>query len=922
MSTNKSKNDADKSKLHPQIEKMRDENKILHKKCLSEFGQVLKDIMSETGATHEEVSEGIDLSRQTVFDLINGKSFINIDKFKLITLWEVLSNSDIYNERSRKSKLQQNYVDSRERLRADGPDRLLSIFGFAKETIDLPINSVKKAYQIISRLSSPVVSENLIWKIEDSVAEQIRASKNNNPTIFDLSESKALDSEIEKMIVLLNDQIGIDAIDRQTNQERFENAIKRYVRIGKSIFTDFEIIELFYSIKQKTIERKGLDEEFIVHVLSCEIKSLDFCQRVLDEIIGKDKKNTEEEIISRINLCGKEAKQKHGIEPVQEVEEEIGYSTIKEAQIDCIYFDSKKNRVDPSKKKFSWVYRSNDTNVRNILNAITRGLGIEASLEELKINSLSSNSDSLIKVSCLVKINNNKQELYRGVWVDMDILTCIAQSFICACGQWIKKQNIGNLIQEMYYNMHLIYRHIGEARDALYYYKTERNFERNNIDTSDTSNPNSLRNFERNNIDASDTSNPNLLESIIKNLKKSSKNMKKIMSENEKIKSNFPYLVEFIDFAIQYSDFLDIRCSQINGNSKNAKDLIASFESEYLQDNSPYITMDFIKLMHKTEKMLNNIFQGNWQMVIDRDWDREEVLNDNDNIINKYISDAKPKHKNWIVHTTSFNYALSEYYGNWSRLDFYFCKRGEKKEFEKSINGFLRAAYFSLQNDNAIRYSYWLCHAARSYARLGKISEADAALEIAEDVIDKVFKKTDDVVYKTSIKSICYLVKFENNLFKFEFEQTITAAEILFSKESIDNIVTAIIGFYIIGFERLMFDGIYELSQLIVTLNSFSGSAEEKSKILVRLKDSMTDRINEMSARKEDEQQLEKLLLVEKIEEASKKISEILEISKLYEDQVKTRWADWFNPALRIGRLTEHPICGLIDSNEFLSPFL
>ncbi len=932
MSTNKSKNNSDKSNLHPQIEKMRDENKISREKCFSEFSHFLKNVMRETGATHEEVSEGLDLSRQTVFDLLNGKSFIHIDKFNLITLWEVLSNSDIYNERPRKSKLQKNHIDSRERFREDGSERLLSIFGFAEETIDFPINSVNKAYQIISRLSSPVVSENLIWKIEDSVAEQIRASKNNNPTIFDLSESKTLDSEIEKMIVLLNEQIGIDTIDRQTNQKRFENAIKRYVRIGKSIFTDFEIIELFYSVKQKTIERKGLDEEFIVHVLSCEIKSLDFCQRVLDEIIREDKKNAEgkkEGIISKINLCGKEAKQKHGMEPVQEVEEEIGYSTIKEVQIDCIYFDSKKNRVDASKKKFSWVYRSNDTNVRNILNAITRGLGIEASLEELKINSLSSSSDSLIKVSCLVKIknNNNEQELYRGVWVDMDILTCIAQSFICACGHWIKKQNIDKPIQEMYYNMHLIYGYICEARDALYYYKTERNFERNNIDTSDTSSLNSL-------------------ENIIKILRDSSEDMRKMINDNEKIKFNFPYLVEFIDFAIQYSVFLDIRCSQINGNSKNAKDLIASFESKYLQGDSPYITMDFIKLMYKTEKMLNNIFQGDWQMVNNRTWNKEEVLNDNDSLINKYINEAKPKQKNWIVHTTSFNYALSEYYGNWSRLEFYFCRSEHKEEFEKSINGFLRAAYFSLQNDNGIRYSYWLCHAARSYARLGKISEADAALEIAEDVIDKIFKKTDNIIYKTSIKSICYLVRFENNLFRFKFEQTIANADTLFSENTISDIVTAIIGFYIIGFERLMFDGIYELSKLIVTLGEkeIYSNVEEKIKKLRQIEISISDKIKEMTAKEEQEEELKEYFLINDfnkildklcndLEEINlrKKISEkeisdlvftsIFIISKLYKNQVKARWADWFNPELGIVGFTEHPICKRIDSNEFLSPF-
>jgi hypothetical protein len=965
---NNSKNNE--SKLHPKILELRKENKNIYDQQNSKFRKYLEGVIPQVGTNLEEIADGLGISRQTTFDLFKeDKPFPRLERFNLINLWEVLSDSEIYLSRNRKSKLQENHILARNKLRKDGSGELLSKLGFSDENmritidnLDLPKDSIERIYPIISRLPSKVMSNNFVWKIENSISEQIEDFINSNNTDklkFGLGKYESPDQMLENMKQMLEEMIEfLKKIENCSEKDtgRFCNAIKRHIKFGKKTFNSSEVIELFYSIKQKTKERQGVGKEFTINILSCEIKSLDFCQQILDSIGDEPEIK---KMILKINLLGSEAKQKHGIEQsFIQCEEAVRDSITKEVQLDCIYFNHEENCANPNNKKFSWVYRSNDTNVRNILNAITRGMGIKASLEDLKINTLSSSSDSLIKVSCIVKFNDDEKELYRGNWVDMDILTCISQSFICACEQWIKKQNIEAAVPEMYYKMHQIYGYICDGRNALYAYRTNRNFKRSNIKPSDLKS----------------------LEDIIEELEKESTEMKEMIYGNKKIKLNFPYLVEFINFAIQYSDLLKIRSLQINGLSKCAKKSLSDFKKNYLIDGFDYETMGFIKLMHKTEEMLSNVFQGNCQMIYDRLWCNEESVNGNNRIIDGYIQTSRQK--NHIIHTTSFYYALSEYYGNWSRLEFYFCGRDRKNEFEKSLSGFLEAAYFSLQNDNAIRFSYWLCHAARSSARIGNISDAKTILQIAEAVIDKTFNITDNFAHKKGIKSIYYLVKSEISLYKLWKKDETIDSDKKFAKvldEIANSITTAIFGFYVIGFERLIFDSIYILHKLLCELeyskHFFELKDEQRALVLKKfvsnvsknignifIEENITDTIliplskviihcNCNDEKSNDDEKLKRFAenidkwetnnsdresLLPQIRESFLVYSNVLvrkedlkvtskqieSLSEEFKNKVKDKWSDWFEDDLNSHSNEKHPICTMIDSDQFLSPFI
>jgi hypothetical protein len=377
-------------------------------------------------------------------------------------------------------------------------------------------------------------------------------------------------------------------------------------------------------------------------------------------------------------------------------------------------------------------------------------------------------------------------------------------------------------------------------------------------------------------------------------------------------------------------------------------------------------------------------------MIDGRLWRDEKLIRDNNEIINNYIQISRQKKQ--IIHTTSFCYALSEYYGNWSRLEFYFCKIEEEKYFEQSINGFLEAAYFSLQNDNAIRYSYWLCHAARSYARLGKISDARTVLKIAEAVTNKLFNITDNFIYKRGIKSICYLVKSEISLCEFWKKCELWKKNKLTSNDQkfvrnffegdiVNNIISAIFGFYVTGFERLIFDSLYSLHKFLSELQrseEFFNGADEygdeyRAKILRKIVSSVSKQIENVFIEKDIADTilvpLSKIIICcnrndEKLKD-DKKIAEIIaklesdnsdkeillsqqkelkkcfseyknvledehlkvtsdQIEKLSDElknKVKDKWDHWFEDDSNSYSKKEHPVCKMIESKEFLSPF-
>jgi hypothetical protein len=294
-----------------------------------------------------------------------------------------------------------------------------------------------------------------------------------------------------------------------------------------------------------------------------------------------------------------------------------------------------------------------------------------------------------------------------------------------------------------------------------------------------------------------------------------------------------------------------------------------------------------------------------------------------------------------VIHTTSLYYSLSEFYGNLARLDFYFSETSEEKEeFKKSIDNFLIAAYFSLQNDNGIRFSYWLCHAARSYIRLANLDQANEILGISKDIIHKSFKATDNNRYRKAMMSIYYLAESEYILFDYYKHSNIPEKlNKLFVKDSIESFAGAMFGFYIIGFERLMYDAIYNIHRLLTVLENQLSLEDKKDTINNILEVFGNESIYITTNKSESNSDSSKdfIQFVLNIESTLKNeytkdpedkectedkfVSGIINnIAKMSKEKVKEKWMSWFDSEPNLKNLN-HPIYDLVESNKFLGEF-
>jgi hypothetical protein len=432
------------------------------------------------------------------------------------------------------------------------------------------------------------------------------------------------------------------------------------------------------------------------------------------------------------------------------------------------------------------------------------------------------------------------------------------------------------------------------------------------------------------------------LEIIIKRIRDKSEEIKEQISSHDKIHPiNFPYLFEFIEYAIQYSDLLDIRVLHINGDIRNAKIKLDGFNENHIKSREASPTID---LMYKTEEILNKSFRGEIEMIDRHLWRKKYHTNlpitsmFNLNPIKEYIN--KQNEDKLVLHTTSLYYSLSEFYGNLARLEFYFSQPSEMEEFEESVDSFLIAAYFSLQNDNGIRFSYWLCHAARSYTRLGNLDQANEILKMSEHIIQKSFKATDNSRYQKAIMSICYLAKSEYIL--FDYYKSKVQDKLNNLKDSIDIFAGAMFGFYIIGFERLMYDAIYNMYRLLTVLEEELSLENKKSTIkkicevfeseLNHIKSDQS-KLNSDSNQNETEDSFvrftEKFINILKSEyskDTENTESEFIsdkfkQASKMSKERVEEKWVFWFDSESNLTN-RNHPIYDLVVSNKFLGEFL
>jgi hypothetical protein len=789
-----------------------------YEKHTAKFRGKLKEVKNAVNADLEEIANGFSCSKQKVINFLNHKEEnIKYNQYQqpftsaeIKSLWEALTDESIYEDykgsgdKSKRKKIEGKFKEERVKLKQSGYGELLELAGYLPEesivSDGFSREVIEKSRKIIMRLSNKNISNEDIYDFEDTIADKISES---------LKHTKETNSslDIDNAVKDIAEKYSIPEIS--TDLKSFEKILSKYKKLGKNKIDEVEEIELFHSITDNKKQRKLINSGSRITVIKCEIRTLDYYYNELKLIKPREKDlslsltdeiffNKKERIITHIEELGSQKENEFN-----ESSADRSISLIKEVSLLC----RTGNGVGDSNTKqneFYWSYRSNSTTIQNMLDAIVRGIGVRASLDDMTIATLSPGTKSLAKVSSFVRFpvenDSSKSKLYRGTWVDIDILLCIAQSFICATEIWIKdeKLQLGN--DNIYSEISEIDRLINKARSALDDYQTQLNLDKHVIKTD-----------QGQHIPEDDSDRQ--YESLETTLGKIINNSDKVIG---KIEDDFQYLREILRYAKEYALLLQIRIDHIHGNVESAGKKLGKFIGKTKSNLDGSIVP--IKLMYKTEKLINNFYTGNLGIIENRSWydniDESEVA--------EYLRpiDSKP-----TITYTSLYYSLSEFYGNRSKLDFYLTLR--QTDYEQCIDGFLCAAYFALKNNNGVRFSYWMCYVARACARLensNDILDTKIILSIAEQILMKSFNPKDYDTYRRGMRSKYNLAHGECLYFDYVKSGKSDVEKLI---DSLTCILKAAIGCHLISFERLLCDAIFNLHRICADLiNHFDTSNE------------------------------------------------------------------------------------------------
>jgi hypothetical protein len=397
--------------IRDRVEAVRNRNADEHfHKYVLPFKKYLQQVKDSTNATLEELADGLGISKQVIIKFLkdndDGEKYeLPIGRASLISLCETLSNPEIYEKRERQRKiLRSAQRQARAELKVKGLDEMLKTLGLqpVSNISDDRISpvSINKCRALISRLSGDYIDDDFVWKIEEYISKEIKdhppktkhdtiENKPNNPSASTNDNYHSSDREMDILRSLEGELIS------DVDRECFIAEIERYKGLGKEKFETIEIVELFHSIKQNLQARVAISPESIISVFHCEVKPLDLYHQILRQFSRRD--TAYRDIVKKIYQLGQEAEFNLGLKYNKGdflVLEDYYHSSLTQLELSC---RTQKN------KEFTWVYRSNFTALKSIINAVTIGIGIKSDFVNFSNQTLSSGSDSLIKFSCIAK---------------------------------------------------------------------------------------------------------------------------------------------------------------------------------------------------------------------------------------------------------------------------------------------------------------------------------------------------------------------------------------------------------------------------------------------------------------------------------------------------------------------------------------
>jgi hypothetical protein len=848
------------------------------------------------GATVSELADGLEISRQRLYEFLNDPSVgLPINWANLMGLWDCLTQPD----EKIANKLKPAHRENRDRLKKEGAKHLLERSGFVPQ---LPqVNGEKTAYQISSiEIKNPQVYRaasrlNSSWIQDDAIRTDLanevldlvlKRGKLNRQSHIELSNERNF---IEEWPVK---ELGIS--QESEALKKYKQEIRKLFDSGKQEFIISELFELYCSIDEH--EELNLHIPNHIYITDCQFRILSNSIRTANEETKQQFAEAEHTLIDFLRglFHHEDPDYSKDQDLSKRIDSILTSNPVIEVAIGCNF--SYNNKIYPS---VIWRYSSTAPHIRNMFIAIKNGLGYPFQLAGISTRSTGRLEGSLIRSEVLLADPEQEDKVYQGWWVESNTIHSVLRAAVDAVKRWLSDQNLGDISR--YYES---FQKIAEIDEKLF--------------VSRASFYSRIPGL-----------NYTIAEDCVKEIQEINRHF-----SNEEGNKYFQQHISLLKRKSRTAQLTQIHIALLEGNIQEATKFLNLTEEialiESAQHDAKSQENSILILNASSCLMFYYLLVGEQPFLKDRQWREHQAFSLENNMgrLGDYIL------MNGCIDADAYLYA-SQFLGTVGYLEFYTAQTAEDIPFlEKAINNLLSAAHYACRIGHMKRALHWLAYASRIYCRLGDLERAQYYSNLAQreamvstslnwlgdveplmtysEFADKVYSSVNNNLSLDQEEQLessgnnrdwsmpnIYLSKGEINLFRGDCEKAleffVNALEL-----SIYN-----------GFSRLAADSLYDIYRASTKLN-----AEQISGALAQRNNS-----REMWGRNEFTQKLEKFVTA--LEQTRNQ-----DISIQLCDSSKAIWDDWANVKVNTKKSVRedtrkriHPFSQLIQEGLFLEEF-
>lgn len=666
------------------------------------------------GITNKEISEGLSVSRQSLYDFMSGKKKdLNIQRYNILDLWDAIvsSENDLISQ-----------IEARKQLKSRRKhvlDELLKSAGFLPAST---VDTTPHIERITSRLSGPWITNktilsNLTGAIIDTILDKGGFDKNNGAT----SEREGLSLNQARKVA--------KGYFRQEDWEQIKETcireIDRFVTLGKVFFYPGELYELCQSILENHNLRRYPGE---MQAIGCEFRTVSF--NLTEDI-------EDEELVRLCDECEKdlrpqlESSHQHIFPPVIEASARFKVGAGRS-------LNNTENNLDEEEVLFR--YTCCGTHVEAALMALSNGAGYplisSLSLSTFFIKAIGEKSESLARVSVTLtemESETDESNIYQGLWVDQNIFLGVLKSTNYAILNWLSHHLEKELINEFY----SIFKKASFIKEALhngiekvYNY---RSFSHINEISS-----------KNNYLHTKEEENLNIISKKVFRLSEEIDALyQKYYVKNNRARISISNYFEFYKKKLDQKLFLaglsKARIRLFECDLIGAKELLKDLENKLFIGESVKSSDKSLKpiaILYKAETMLLQTLAGDPHFLNENTLHGIFLEEDAKNTL-KDLKDFAIENSTGIIDCESY-LSAGQYFGILGLARFYWCppKDEYRKDLENATEFFIKASHLSARIGHRQRAFRCMFYASRVFCRTNNEKRAILINDIADKILE------------------------------------------------------------------------------------------------------------------------------------------------------------------------------------------